>query len=761
VSENKVRKPLWVKVTACGFAAVLFSSAIIGGTAWYRQEAAKEDTLTREALGDKALIETDMTAQKKATSALALALAGEPEIASLIESKAREEIVARYANSMGNIVSEGNVQLITFVNAAGEAVARIHTPDKFGDDMKGRRKTIVAALGSGKLVAGTEPGRTAVSMFASAPVVRDGKVLGIVDAGTSLTNDYFKPLADRMGGQINVHVLVDGKFQKQASTADTVLLTEDQLKSAYDGDAVRQQMTIGENIYRVEATPFTNFSGEKIGVIEIASDVTSVVKEAEAATWMTIGGTVVVSLLSLFGFLLFAKSLGNAIGRLTGTMGRLASGDLHAEIAGDHRPDEIGAMAKAVQVFKDNALKTQALEREAEEQRNLSEDQRRRNAEQERVRAEAMAEATNGLATGLKHLSAGDLTFTLERPFASDFESLRADFNAAVEQLRGTLGSVAQATSAIDSGSREISQSADDLSKRTEQQAASLEETAAALDQITTNVANSTKRAEEARTVAIQANESARQSGAVVANAVEAMGRIEQSSGQISSIIGVIDDIAFQTNLLALNAGVEAARAGEAGKGFAVVAQEVRELAQRSASAAREIKDLIGKSSVEVGTGVKLVSATGTALETIERYVVTINEHMDAIATSAREQSVGLQEVNTAVNQMDQVTQQNAAMVEEANAAGATLASEAGRLRELVGQFQLGGASSYQPGLQSTALRQTASAMAAPIRAASDRSLARPSPARGMVGKIAQAFGGGRGGAAVAAVPSTDNWEEF
>ncbi|MCF6371387.1 methyl-accepting chemotaxis protein, partial [Rhizobium halophilum] len=220
----------------------------------------------------------------------------------------------------------------------------------------------------------------------------------------------------------------------------------------------------------------------------------------------------------------------------------------------------------------------------------------------------------------------------------------------------------------IDSGSREISQSAEDLSKRTEQQAASLEETAAALDQITTNVANSSKRAEEARTVAIQANENARQSGTVVANAVDAMGKIEQSSNQISSIIGVIDDIAFQTNLLALNAGVEAARAGEAGKGFAVVAQEVRELAQRSATAAKEIKDLIRNSSVEVANGVQLVSQTGEALKTIETYIVTINQHMDAIATSSREQSVGLSEVNTAVNQMDQVTQQNAAMVEEANA---------------------------------------------------------------------------------------------
>ncbi|SFB04673.1 Methyl-accepting chemotaxis protein (MCP) signalling domain-containing protein [Rhizobium sp. NFR07] len=233
------------------------------------------------------------------------------------------------------------------------------------------------------------------------------------------------------------------------------------------------------------------------------------------------------------------------------------------------------------------------------------------------------------------------------------------------------------------------------------------------------------------------------------------MSRIEQSSSQISNIIGVIDDIAFQTNLLALNAGVEAARAGEAGKGFAVVAQEVRELAQRSAQAAKEIKDLIGKSSVEVETGVKLVSDTGAALKTIEGYIVTINQHMDSIATSAREQSVGLAEVNTAVNQMDQVTQQNAAMVEEANAAGATLANESARLRDLIAQFQLGGTS-----MQTAALRQTASAMSAPVASASHRSAPVASPARGMVGKIAQAFGGGRKGAAAAA-PSADSWEEF
>ncbi|MCO5730350.1 PAS domain-containing methyl-accepting chemotaxis protein [Rhizobium sp. SSA_523] len=299
--------------------------------------------------------------------------------------------------------------------------------------------------------------------------------------------------------------------------------------------------------------------------------------------------------------------------------------------------------------------------------------------------------AVEQIGEGLLSLAKGNMNCSIQTAFAPDFETLRESFNATVAQLGETLGSVARSTEEIDTGTQEISRSAQDLSKRTEQQAASLEQTAAALDEITANVTTSSQRADEARTAASTANDNAVRSAKVVADAVDAMARIEASSGQISNIIGVIDEIAFQTNLLALNAGVEAARAGEAGKGFAVVAQEVRELAQRSAAAAKEIKGLIQNSSREVETGVRLVSETGHALRTIESNIAAVNERIEAIASAAKEQSIALGEVNSAVNQMDQMTQQNAAMVEESTAASSSLASETAGLRAVLSHFTLQG----------------------------------------------------------------------
>ncbi|MDZ7928179.1 MAG: HAMP domain-containing methyl-accepting chemotaxis protein [Agrobacterium sp.] len=426
--------------------------------------------------------------------------------------------------------------------------------------------------------------------------------------------------------------------------------------------------------------------------IEASSDTASAESEKTKTTIdLVLEGLLLLATLFSAGlFLLTRKSIIRPILQLTKNMEILASGDTSQPPSGMNRNDEIGTMSGAVEIFRQAAIANRALEEQAEAARRQAEaDQAAARQQAEDDAAERLRIATSGLATGLKRLASGDLAFQLDQAFAPQFEALRHDFNSSVQQLAETLFAISDGISTIDGSSREIAAGANDLSRRTENQAASLEQTAAALDEITVNVSNANKRAVEARLAATDANHSASKSVEVVSHAEEAMRRIETSSRQITGIVGVIDEIAFQTNLLALNAGVEAARAGEAGKGFAVVAQEVRDLAQRAAKAAGEIRDHIKQSSTEVESGVKLVLDTGTALKDIGERIAGIDSHMNAIATSAAEQSTGLAEINAAVNSMDHATQQNAAMVEQSTAASAMLAAETAKLRALVSRFRL------------------------------------------------------------------------
>ena len=379
----------------------------------------------------------------------------------------------------------------------------------------------------------------------------------------------------------------------------------------------------------------------------------------------------------LFGVLLaiaawvLHRALRLPMHQLAGAMTIVANADFDSAVPLTQRRDEIGAIAQTLDLMRHSLHMAEAGRRSSA-----------RHAEEQRIVVQA-------LTLGLQGLAAGDLTARIPGEFPQHYKALQDDFNTAMQKIGDAIRAVVMAAARIGSSAGEIYQQSDDLSQRTENQAAALEQTATAIHELTTNVGAAAAAILDVERVVTQAQSEARASGVVVDNAVEAMREIAKFSGQISTIVGVIDDISFQTNLLALNAGVEAARAGEAGRGFAVVAAEVRALAQRSSAAARQINSLITGSATQVSNGVDLVGKAGQALNSLLARVQDISGLMSGIANGASAQSSGLQEINLGVGQLDQVTQRNVAMVQTASTTSEALAREATHLVRLVSVFNV------------------------------------------------------------------------
>ncbi|WP_210268622.1 methyl-accepting chemotaxis protein [Oricola thermophila] len=417
-----------------------------------------------------------------------------------------------------------------------------------------------------------------------------------------------------------------------------------------------------------------------------SSGAAEVQNEARA---LSIVSAVFFTLFGALASLLLIAALKGPIRRLTIAMSDVASGNLSTDVEGEDRGDEIGEMARALAVFRNNAIDKIRVEQESERAREAAAMEREKADRQKAIAQSELEAAVEAIGSSLDRLAGGDLTATIDTPLAGELDRLRLNLNASMERMRETLIHIRDNARSIDHRSTQLHSAADRLSRRTESQAAAIEEAASAIGQISATVTASSERMTTTDQLAGEARRDSADASATASDAAAAMNRIEQQATQIGQIIGVIDEIAFQTNLLALNAGVEAARAGEAGHGFAVVAQEVRELATRSADAAKEIKELIGRSGEEVRAGVGLVSKTVETIARVTERIDEIADQMEALAIAGTEQADGLREISTTVSHLDRDTQQNAAMADETNSATDELLNDARALSERIAAFRL------------------------------------------------------------------------
>ncbi len=517
--------------------------------------------------------------------------------------------------------------------------------------------------------------------------------------------DELKLLVERMGGAMSKAAqtpllestaglrTVSTRVSELAKTNFTMAgfgVKIDPLLTSLDGGSAKL-IEIANDWQQKRAASTATLTAAMAGLKNFVAQAQEVGKEdSERSANLSVVAMVVGTILAIAGGLMLVETLRGPLRRVTEVMKRLADGDLEVAIEGRERGDEIGDMVRSVTVFRDAARENIRLEHEAAAARELSTaESEQRASERARVAAEQQ-HALTALSGVLGNLAEGDLATGMDENLPADFVIMARTYNQAVDALRATLSEVGYAAQEINGGTANLSASADDLARRTEQQAAALEESSRALRHLSEVVRSTAANAQQTSRSVNETEEFAVRSGEVVSRAVNAMGEISRSSDKIATIIGVIDEIAFQTNLLALNAGVEAARAGEAGRGFAVVAQEVRELAQRCAGAAREIKQLISASAMQVESGVQLVEETGDALSKIIAHVTDVRKLVAQISSAAAEQSTGITQVTQAVNDVELITQQNAAMVEENNAEIRGLRHRVEDLTQKIGRFRTG-----------------------------------------------------------------------
>jgi len=675
------------------FGGALISAIAVAGTVFTLSERFVSQAMQDKLTSVEGEFQSELASSQRAATMLALFAAEQQTSKEAMAAGDRDALTKEYLGAFKALKDQYDVRQFQFHVPPATSFLRVHKPEKFDDDLSGFRKTVVQVNTDKQTLSGLEAGEAGIGIRGLAPISLDGNHLGSVEFGLSLHSGFVEKFTKNSGYPAAIFAIGETELKQIGSTFTSgIELTKAfDLASLVDKRETFEAMPDTDGTFANIIFPIKDFSNTTIGLAIVAVDRTSYNTIASAGTWAAAAVFALMIMIATAISLISRPMVYRPLARMTDYMGLLAKGDLKTDVPFATRSDELGSMAKAVEVFRNSALRNIDLENEAEQSRFATEEERAANEAEKARQAQQLQEAVAALAEGLGKLAEGNLAFRITKTFPGSLEAVRQDFNSSIESLETAFTTIAASSGNIGQGTAEIRSSTDNLSRRTEQQAASLEETAAALDQITSTVQAAHQRASDIGRMVGEATGVASESEKIVEDTVTAMSEIETSSRQVAQIIGVINDIAFQTNLLALNAGVEAARAGEAGKGFAVVAQEVRELAQRSAGAAKEINTLLEKSEAHVQSGVSLVTRTGEALQKIGGHVQAINTNVKAMVTSSQEQSVGIQEINTSVNQMDQMTQQNAAMVEETTAAVHTVFEETETLNQAISRFQISG----------------------------------------------------------------------
>ncbi|MET3890644.1 methyl-accepting chemotaxis protein [Bosea sp. OAE506] len=712
--------------------------------------------------------------------------ASHPEVIQSLEAGDRammQEVLGRLFQQLRT--QDPVVGTFEVTDAAGIVQLRAHEPAKHGDN-KAKDPLVSQAL-SGTAGSGLTVSQSSgeVSVDAVQPVLGKGNRLGTIKIGSRYRTETAAEIKKLSGADV--------VFAYRGKPLASTVAGLQQLPALPERQGEAIEVSLGSVPYTVAALSLRTLGGEPVQIVTLRDDRPD--HEQLRSFERSLGLKALAFLVLMLPLVMIVVSRNvRTIQDLTKTTDRLASGDLETPIPHADRQDEIGTMAKALQVFRENLVKVRALE-----------EQERAAAERRLARAQSMEavvsdvgevvaaaaagdfsarlqidqadeqmqklvagineinavvdSATSEFARTLSAVAAGDLTVRVDAAYRGKFAELKGAINETVDRLSATVKTIQLTSSEVGLAAREINMGADDLSKRTEEQASSLEETAATTEELAASVKASAQASRQAASIANEAMEAAQTGGTIAGQAVDAMARIEDASTKISDIIRVIDDIAFQTNLLALNAAVEAARAGDAGKGFAVVASEVRTLAQRSSEAAKDISALISSSNSEVGEGVKLVRQAGEQLSQILSASKKVAATIADISAASGEQANGIDEMSQAVAHLDEMTQQNAALAEQSAASAGSLSNRIGQLNDLVAAFRTGpdGASASHGTMSASTeparLRQLAETAFA--RAPARTAAPRPAPAKAAAPALAPArkVANSRAG--------DSGWEEF